>query len=43
VTHALADAGIPANPVSGFHHDHVFVPYEERHRALAVLEALARG
>ena len=26
VTRALAGAGISANPVSGFHHDHLFVP-----------------
>ncbi len=40
VTRALADAGISANPVSGFHHDHLFVPWERREDALAVLEAL---
>ena len=41
VTRALADAGISANPVSGFHHDHLFVPWEQREEALAVLERLA--
>ena len=41
VTRALADAGISANPVSGFHHDHLFVPWERRDEALTVLERLA--
>jgi hypothetical protein len=43
VTRALAGAGISANPVSGFHHDHLFVPWQRRLDALAVLEALAVG
>jgi uncharacterized protein len=43
VTRALADAGISANPVSGFHHDHLFVPWEQRDEAVATLERLARG
>jgi hypothetical protein len=43
VTRALADAGMSANPVSGFHHDHLFVPWDRRDEALAVLEALARS
>jgi hypothetical protein len=43
VTRALADAGISANPVSGFHHDHLFVPWDHRVEALAVLGALAAG
>ncbi len=34
---ALADAGISCNVVAGAKHDHVFVPYDERHRALQVL------
>lgn len=42
VTRALAETGISANAVSAFHHDHLFVPWAERHRALAVLEALSR-
>ena len=41
VAAALAAAGIPSNAISAFHHDHLFVPYDERERALAVLEALA--
>jgi uncharacterized protein len=43
VTRALSDAGVSANPVSGFHHDHLFVPWQRREEALAVLEALAGG
>ncbi|MCD2195546.1 ACT domain-containing protein [Actinomycetospora endophytica] len=39
----LAEAGISVNPVSGFHHDHLFVPWERRDEALAVLERRATG
>lgn len=42
ITRALADAGIGTNPVAGFHHDHLFVPWERRHDALAVLRELAQ-
>jgi len=35
----LAEAGIPANTVSAFYHDHLFVPVAEAERALAVLRA----
>ena len=38
---ALANRGLPANVIAGFHHDHLFVPWERRHEALAVLLALA--
>ena len=38
---ALAAAGISANPVAGYYHDHLFVPWRERRRALAVLQGLA--
>ncbi|MBF9035969.1 ACT domain-containing protein [Rhodobacterales bacterium HKCCE2091] len=41
VSTALADAGIPANMVAGYHHDHVFVPAAEADRALSVLNATA--
>ena len=37
VARALAGAGISANVVAGFHHDHVFVPFE---RAQEAVEAL---
>ena len=33
----LADAGISANIVAGRCHDHFFVPWDERHEALARL------
>lgn len=41
ITRALADAGIGTNPVAGFHHDHLFVPWDRRHDAMAVLAGLA--
>ena len=37
---ALAEAGISANVVAAFHHDHVFVPVADAERALAVLRGL---
>lgn len=43
VSSALADAGIPANVVAAFHHDHVFVPEAMAEEALSVLRALARS
>ncbi|MCD0449790.1 ACT domain-containing protein [Actinocorallia sp. API 0066] len=42
VARALADAGLSCNVVAGFHHDHLFVPYDDADRAVAVLEGLAR-
>ena len=33
----LADAGISANIVAGLHHDHLFVPWDRREDALAIL------
>lgn len=39
---ALTEAGISANVVAGFHHDHIFVPEREAVRALEALEALSR-
>ncbi|MFW2514008.1 ACT domain-containing protein [Demequina sp. SO4-13] len=38
---ALARAGIAANVVAGFHHDHVFVPREHAADAMAALADLA--
>ena len=38
---ALADHGISANVVAGFHHDHIFVPWARRHDALAALKELS--
>jgi len=40
---ALADAGMSANVVAGYHHDHLFVPWPRRHDAVAALAALAAG
>jgi len=39
---ALAAAGISLNPVAGFYHDHLFVPWSDRHQALVVLRQLAQ-
>ncbi|WP_299536027.1 ACT domain-containing protein [uncultured Streptomyces sp.] len=41
VSLALTDAGISCNVVAGYHHDHLFVPYDRSAEAVAVLEALA--
>lgn len=38
---ALAASGIPCNVVSGFYHDHLFVPPDELPAALQALERLA--
>ncbi len=43
VSRALAEAGISANVVAGFAHDHVFVPYERASDALRALDALTRS
>ena len=41
VATALAQQGIACNVVAGFHHDHLFVPWERRGEALEVLQRLA--
>jgi hypothetical protein len=41
VSGALADAGISCNVVAGYHHDHLFVPWDRRGEALAILLGLA--
>lgn len=41
VSGALAEAGIACNVVAGFHHDHLFVPWERRGEAQAILQRLA--
>ncbi|MEU6016848.1 ACT domain-containing protein [Streptomyces sp. NPDC047515] len=41
VSLALTDAGLSCNVVAGFHHDHLFVPYDRAVEAVEVLEALA--
>jgi GNAT superfamily N-acetyltransferase len=40
VTTALARRGISVNPVSGFHHDHLFVPHDRAADAMAALDEL---
>ena len=41
MAHALAQAGISANIVAAIHHDHLFVPWDRRHDAVAALLALS--
>ncbi|WP_225823583.1 ACT domain-containing protein [Streptomyces naphthomycinicus] len=41
VARALADAGLSCNVVAGFHHDHLFVPYEQAPRAVEILRRLS--
>ncbi len=36
----LAKDGISLNIISGYYHDHLFVPYEKKDNALKVLESL---
>ena len=43
ITTALAASGMGVNPVSGFYHDHLFVPADRAGDAMAVLQALAAG
>jgi uncharacterized protein len=43
VAAALADAGISANVVAAFHHDHVFVPARRADEALDCLRRLGRA
>ena len=43
VSAALAQAGISANMVAGYHHDHILLAAADAVRALAVLEALRHG
>ena len=38
---ALSDAGISCNVVAGTRHDHLFVPYDQRHQAMQVLAEMA--
>jgi hypothetical protein len=39
---ALTEAGITANVVAGFHHDHLFVPLERADDAVEVLHSIVR-
>ncbi len=43
VATALAGAGLSCNVVAGWFHDHLFVPYDDGPRAVAVLQQLADG
>ena len=43
ITTLLAAAGIAVNPVSGYHHDHLFVPEARAAEAIEVLHDLAAG
>ena len=37
----LGDAGISANVIAGYYHDHIFVSWTQREAAVAALQALA--
>ncbi|XHR98735.1 transporter [Sphingomonas sp. DBB INV C78] len=41
ISTALAKAGISANVVAGHYHDHIFVPWDRRIDAMAVLNQLS--
>jgi len=41
ITARLAAAGIGVNPVSGYFHDHLFVPEARAEEAVRILESLA--
>ncbi len=41
IAQALTAAGISANVIAGYHHDHFFVQWPRRHDAMAILKALA--
>lgn len=43
ISKALAENGIGCNPVSGFFHDHCFVPVERGEDGVKVLRGLAEG
>ena len=43
VSNALAEAGISANPVAGYFHDHLFVPEEKAGKALSIIAKLTSG
>lgn len=43
VSSALAAAGISANPVAGYFHDHIFVPEGKAGKALSIIANLTSG
>lgn len=42
VSGALTQAGISANVVAAYYHDHIFVPAADAKRAVEVLQTLSR-
>jgi uncharacterized protein len=40
---ALGRQGISCNVIAGYHHDHLFVPWDRRADAMVALRALARA
>ncbi|MEM6267446.1 MAG: ACT domain-containing protein [Pseudomonadota bacterium] len=42
IASALAQDGIACNMIAGFYHDHVFVPWAHRNRAIAILQGLSQ-
>ena len=38
---ALAECGISANIIAGYHHDHIFVQWHRRHEAMTALHILS--
>lgn len=40
---ALGRAGISCNVIAGFHHDHLFVPWDQREAALQALSELSHA
>jgi len=41
ITEKLAKAGISVNVVSAYYHDHLFVPFEVKEKAMKILEGLS--
>lgn len=41
ISGALSQAGISANVVAAFYHDHIYVPYEKAEAAMQCLEGIA--
>ena len=39
-SNALSMEKIPCNVVAGFYHDHIFVPYNDRHKAIELIEKI---
>ena len=39
----LTNAGISCNIVAAYHHDHIFVPYKERHKAVKILSDMYKS